>query len=351
MRAGARRAALLLLLLLPWPPGAADAAAAQDAGAAPGTVGIRLLDAPVERAQDPRARTYIVDHLALGATITRRVEVSNTTSEAQPLRLYAAGAAVTDAGWTVLEGRRANELSAMVTVAPERLTLAPGETRTATVTVRVPADASQREHYGVVWAELARATGGVTVVNRVGVRLYVSIGSGAEPPSDFTVDTLTAARGADGAPEIRATVTNTGGRALDLTGELTLSDGPGGLSAGPFATTTVATLAIGDAAPVRVSLDPALPAGPWTARMTVRSSRLERTAQATIVFPDRADTTAEPVAAAPVGRDRGLAVVGGGAVLLLVGLFLLLVLRRRRRDDADGDADAGAGRRPLVRAR
>ncbi|MFJ4552900.1 hypothetical protein ACIP4X_27560 [Streptomyces sp. NPDC088817] len=45
------------------------------------TLGVKLLEAPVERKDDPRASSYIVDHLAPGSTIHRRVEVANDSSE------------------------------------------------------------------------------------------------------------------------------------------------------------------------------------------------------------------------------------------------------------------------------
>ena len=58
---------------------------------------------------------------------------------------------------------------------------------TATVTLAVPGDASPGERYGVVWAETraADAAGGVTQINRVGIRLYVSVGPGGSPAADF----------------------------------------------------------------------------------------------------------------------------------------------------------------------
>ncbi|MDP1793557.1 MAG: hypothetical protein Q8K63_05395 [Acidimicrobiales bacterium] len=49
-------------------------AAAQESG---GSISIRLLDAPTNRADDPRAKTYIVDHVSPGTTISRRVEIGN----------------------------------------------------------------------------------------------------------------------------------------------------------------------------------------------------------------------------------------------------------------------------------
>lgn len=328
-----------LLALLVLAAGILPAAGAAPALAQPtGSIGIRLLEAPTDRVDDPRAQTYVVDHLPLGATVERRVEVTNTTTDAQEVALYAAGADVSSDGWTVLDGREGNELSDMVTVTPSPVTVPAGGVAEATMTLRVPGDASQREHYGVIWAEVTAEGGSVTVKNRVGIRLYVSIGSGSEPPSDFVVEALTAARGQDGAPEVRATVHNGGGRALDLTGELILTDGPGGLSAGPFPTETTSTLGIGARAPVVVRLDPALPDGPWTARMTVRSGRLERVVEAAITFPASPGDAGEAVTATPVEEQRRLLLpVAGGLVgVALLGLALAPRHRRKRRRE-DGE--------------
>lgn len=64
--------------------------------------------------------------------------------------------------------------------------------------------------------------------HRVGIRLYVLVGAGNPPAADFAVESLTAARSADGLPVVRAAVRNTGGRALDLSGTLRLVAGPTG---------------------------------------------------------------------------------------------------------------------------
>ena len=124
------------------------------------------------------------------------------------------------------------------------------------MTITVPSDAAPGEQYGVVWAEARSAPvagGGVIQVSRVGIRLYVSVGPGGAPAADFTIDSLTANRSADGQPTVLATVHNTGGRALDMSGTLQLLAGPGGLSAGPFPATLGTTLAIGDTEPSRSS--------------------------------------------------------------------------------------------------
>ena len=71
------------------------------------------------------------------------------------------------------------------------------------------------------------ATGdGITQVNRVGIRLYLSIGPGGPPAANFTIGSVTAKRTRDGHPMVLATVHNTGGRALDMNGTLRLREGP-----------------------------------------------------------------------------------------------------------------------------
>jgi hypothetical protein len=167
----------------------------------------------------------------------------------------------------------------------------------------------------------------VTEVNRVGIRLYVSVGPGGAPAANFTIESLTAQRSAQGQPLVVATVHNTGGRALDLSGSLGLSAGPGGLSAGPFPATLGVTLAIGDTEPVTIALDERLPAGPWRARVTLHSGLLERTGQATITFPDAGSSPAVLITSArPIWR--AFAALAG--VLILASGALALALRQRR---------------------
>ncbi len=65
-----------------------------------------------------------------------------------------------------------------------------------------------------------------------------------------------------------------------------------------------------------------MPAGPWDARVTLRSGLLERSARNTITFPDAA------------GASRSLlvpAIVGVGLLLALLIAARLVVLQRRRR--------------------
>lgn len=301
------------------------------------TVGIRLVDAPANRADDPRAREYIVDHLAPGTTITRHVEVSNGTATTAVVQLYAAAASIKDGSFQFGDGRAANDLTSWTTLDPTTVSPPGGGVSQAAVTIAVPPDASPGERYAVLWAELPAAVptgGGIAAVNRVGVRIYLSVGEGGEPASDFVITTLEASRDAELNPLVAATVQNTGGRALDLSGKLWLTNGPGGLSAGPFEAKLGTTLGLEQTEPVLVRLDRAIPAGPWDARIVLRSGTTEREATATITFPGRAATSSRPVAARASAGGGGqlLPILAGMAVLVGCALLLLWLICRRRRD-------------------
>lgn len=285
-----------------------------------GGIGLRLLDAPVSGKDDPRARVYIVDHLAPGTEIERRIEVTNTTDSAQEVALYPSAATIDDGTFVGSAGKTLNELATWTSVAPTDPTVPAGGKQTALVTISVPDDAAPGEQYGVVWAEARSGTadgGGVVQVSRVGIRLYVSVGPGNAPAADFEIAALTAERGPDGEPIVTATVENTGGRALDMKGTLELTNGPGGLAAGPFPAELGSTLAIGDTGSVRVTLDERLPDGPWGAVIALESGLTERSASATITFPVAG--TAAPVEVASTGPGTPWGLVGGGAA----GLGLL----------------------------
>lgn len=294
----------------------------------PGGIGIRLMDVPTEAADDPRARVYIVDHLAPGAVIHRRVEVSNTTRTPVHVALYASAAGINEGAFTGADGRTQNDLSSWTKLAQSSLDLAPGAKVPDMVTVTVPADAPSGEQYAAIWAEITSASPGVSLVNRVGLRMYVDVGGGNPAPTSFTLDSLTALRGPDNRPAVTVQVHNDGGRALDLSGALSLSDGPGSLNAGPFPAQVGNTLAPGQSLSVAIPLDGKLPDGPWQASLTLRSGLTEKTAQARIQFPSG------PGSSDPVSLGN---LLGSPWVLLLLALLVaaaivgVLVARRRSR--------------------
>jgi CheY-like chemotaxis protein len=301
---------------------------------ATGSIGIRLVDAPATAREDPRAQIYIVDHLAPGTAITRRIEVSNTTGGNARLRLYAAAASIDKTSFLGAAGDTVNDLSTWTSVVPGEPDVPAGGKLTATVTIAVPADAAPGEQYGVVWAEARSAPsagGGVTQVSRVGIRLYVSVGPGGAPAAAFSIDTLTARRSADGEPTVVAAVHNTGGRALDMNGSMELRNGPGGLNAGPFPASLGTTLAIDATEPVTIVLDKALPAGPWDARITLRSGLLEESAVANLLFPAAGSSvTVNTTSEAAAWPKAALALLVGSVIGVALG-----VRRRRLRAPTD----------------
>jgi hypothetical protein len=289
-----------------------------------------LLDVPVSETNDPRARLYIVDQVAPATTIERHVEVSNTTSSDLTVALYAASATIDSGSFIGDAGRTANDLSSWTSVSPAAPQIPAGGTATATVTIAVPADVAAGEQYAVVWAEvrIGGVGGGVTEVNRVGVRIYLSVGSGAAGAANFTIDSLTAERSEHGNPVVVAAVHNTGGRALDMSGTLQLSAGPGGLSAGPFPAVLGVTLAIGATEPVTITLNGVVPAGPWLARIALHSGLTERSAQATITFPARGSSA--PAKAIATHRRSDAANIATVAVVAAIIVAAGIALLRRR---------------------
>jgi hypothetical protein len=200
-----------------------------------------------------------------------------------------------------------------------------------TVTIAVPSDAAPGERYGVIWAEtrsapVAAANENVSQVNRVGVRIYLSVGPGAPPAANFIIESLTAERSPGGQPVVVAAVHNIGGRALDINGTVRLSHGPAGLRAGPFPAALGTTLALGATEPVTTVLDKRLPPGPWVADITLRSGLIEHTTRATITFPETGASPAIPVVPHPTTWPYPAI---AAALLALAGVAIAFARHRR----------------------
>ncbi len=343
-RSAFRRARILPCLLVclgavMYGAGVADAATRKAQPASVGSIGVRLVGVPARNADEPRAAIYVVDHLAPGAVVQRRIEISNSVATPEHVALYAAAASIANGTFAPAAGHTQNAASSWTSVLPGAVDVPGAGTATAVVTISVPSDAAPGEHYGAVWAEVRSApegSRGLVQVNRVGIRLYLSIGEGGPPPSDFTITRVTATRSRSGDPVVIATVHNTGGRALDLTGSLRLTAGPGDLNAGPFPATLGTTLGVDDAEPVTIVLDPQVPTGSWTARITLRSGLIERSNVSRITFPNG---VASATGSDTTGRTT-LAVILSAIMLLLVTLVVVVALRRRRRQRSTSSATA-----------
>lgn len=324
---------------------------AQAAVPAAGSIGIQLLDAPAAALRDPRARIYIVDFLPLGTVIHRHIEVSNGTASVRRLSLYAGAASISHGTFNVAPGRTRNDLTTWIKLRPSTLTLQPGASARVTATIAVPRNAYPGERYAGIWAQTAaghvRHGKNVLQVSRVGIRVYLDVGKGGAPAPNFAITTLTARRQPSGQPAVTAQVRNTGGRALDLSGQLTLANGPGGLNAGPFPAKLGTTIAPGQSEAVTVLLDRQVPGGPWKALIRLKSGLTSRTAQATITFP-RGPGASPPQATLTANGTYFIAAVI--AALVLAAALTLVILRRNRSALTHAHAGRRTPRRNNVRS-
>src|SRR3984885_12138389 len=303
---------------------AGSAQADQAKGPGPARFGIRLVDIPVDEANNPRAYRYIIDHLHPGTTIRRRVQIANLSSSAARITVYP-DAAVIRAGYFVGDvGETPSALTTWITMSRPSVTLGPNARAMVTVTIKVPRTASPGNLYGVIWAQetgLGKTGNGVNVieVNRIGIRIYLSVGPAGPPPVNFDFTSITGTRSARGQMVVQAEVHNTGGQAVDVSGYLKLTGGPGGLSAGPYQEPGV-TLAPGQSEPIRVFLGKQLPDGPWRALIVLPSGITQRSAEATIDF-------------SPTGSaNRGYLIGGAILVLVLLAGSATWLIRRKIRN-------------------
>jgi len=321
---------VVAVALLAGSVAAASIESAASASPNAGGIGVRLIADATSSSAEPLGLTYIVERLTPGSRMTRQVEISNTTDATADIVVFTAAASIVKGKFSFAPGRTGDTLSSWTSVEQSNLHLAPGATALDTVTIKVPKRASSGERYAVVWAEVSApspARSGVRLVSRVGVRMYVSVGSGGLPATEFTVGPPVASRLPNGDPAVLAKIRNVGQVSLDITGELTLSDGPGGLSAGPFLVTLGTLLPPGHSAIERIELDGQLPRGPWRADLTLSSSGTQRSSVATITFPKKAVANGTRSLSGPFMLAALLLLV----LLLAVGGSLLMSRRRRLR--------------------
>ena len=254
-----------------------------------GSIGIRIVDVPPDSSRnDPLALSYIVNRLAPGKTIQRRIEVSNSTRSTVAVSVYPAAAGLRQGEFVFGPNHGKNELAGWTSVSRDVVRLQPDTKASETVTIRVPKDAAAGEHYAVIWAEVSTSgSGGVKLANRVGIRMYLSVGAGGVPPSNFVIGPLLAKRSASGQSLVVARIHNTGTRTIAISGNLTLANGPGGVRAGPFAAKLVLPLTPGSTRAVTVRLDKQLPRGPWRVQLRLKTRLIQRVAVATLTFPRR----------------------------------------------------------------
>jgi hypothetical protein len=293
----------------------------------PGSIGIRLIDIPASSTDDSRARQYIVDHLEPGSTIERRFEISNSTPDTSTVEVYTSAAGIVDGTFLGEPGHSSNDLSSRTSLAESSMVIPAHSTGVNTITVSIPGDAAPGEQYAALWVEARSASGNtIETVNRVGIRMYVSVGGSNPPATSFTIDSLTASRKANGSAAVTATISNTGGRAIDAA---ELKRVGASLTAGPYASDEGVTIAPGDSGRLTVVLNDDIDTGPWDAAVTVTSGTLEMQSQAALTFPDSG--TGDSVVAEVTTNHGSIWGIGIALVLLAIAAALVLIRRSRAR--------------------
>ena len=281
--------------------------------------GVRLVDVPVNEAHNPRALRYIIDYLPTGSVIHRRIMIINNESQPAHFTVFPDAADISHGEFIGAPGHTRSELTSWITVDRPSLTIGPQRSAMVKVTIRVPRGATRGEHYGVIWAQQsvpARTRAGVAigVIARVGIRIYLAVGHGGAPPTKFTVTSVTASRSAHGALSLVTHVRNTGGRAVDLAGQLWLT-GPGGVSTGPFSERLMLTLAPGQSGSLTFAPPRGLPVmGPWHARVALVSGLTQVRARATVMF--KGAPAADPLLAQSLWGGTGIVLVAAAGALL-----------------------------------
>jgi hypothetical protein len=288
------------------------------------------MQAPVSERNNPRAQTEIIDSLHPGTTIHRLIGVVDVGTVPVELRIYAAAAVIRRGQFLPANRQYAqNQLTTWVRVNHPVVFLKPGHSRAIRVTIRVPRHAPEGEQYGIIWAQGSNVMHGrmhghhasITLVNRVGIRIYLAVGPGGGPPTSFTLGALSGTMARNESKAASVEVHNTGGRALSLTGKLTLTNKSDGLRAGPFvATPTI--IAPGQSFAVPVVLPAKLPTGPWQAVVSLQSGVLSHSEHASLAFTATGSGgggfPAKPVAAVVL------------MILLILAAAMVLVRRSRR---------------------
>jgi len=277
---------------------------------------------------DDREGRYVTDHVAPGATVSRTVRIGNDGEAPLEVEVSVGGAAIVDDRFTFdAEVPGADELVSWASVLEDRVTVPAGDDVRVDIDLLVPPEADAGERYGVIWAAV-RGTdaSGTSVVNRVGVRIYLSVGDGPAPTRDVDLELLAIERDDEGSLAGLLTVTNTGGRALDLRGEVTVGSAIGAMA-------PAHTVAPGDSTEVPIVFEPDadVQAGRQDATVVVRAAGIERSGEATVVVPDGAGRRGPPASiTSPTDRPGGVPVALAALLAALVGAGVVVLARRRR---------------------
>ena len=320
----ARAAVAAVVVALCGPAfGAAPSATAADDESG---IGIEIVDDDAATSSDLRARSYLIDDITPGGHLERTVRVVNDSREDRRVHVYSGPAEIRD-GVFAVDDPSGPDISEWIVPGKDTLDLRAGESTEMTVAIDLPRDAPEGEFYGAVWAELRSPSpdGSLTIANRVGVRVYLSVGSGDASPPDFTISNLRLDTSADTA-ELRAEVANTGSTAVDLTGAATLTSVGGAMTLGPLPSEML-TLAPGQAGTAVFRIPNTPTEGTWSTQATLTSGIVSRTAHGDVEsLPVPAQATTEKTDEPPL---LWILLIAGAFIAALILLVVRARLRRR----------------------
>jgi hypothetical protein len=146
-----------------------------------GGIGIGLVNIPASFANTPNSAEWILERLTPATTTTRDFQVINSTDKSMFVVIYPGAATNNKVVFVGAPRGVTNELTSWSTVTPKSATIPAHQRIQGSITITVPTDAVPNMQYGLIWAQTTVGTsGGVTQVNRVGIRMY-------DPVGDFVV--------------------------------------------------------------------------------------------------------------------------------------------------------------------
>ncbi|MDQ3575347.1 MAG: hypothetical protein M3404_10595 [Actinomycetota bacterium] len=313
-----RRSAVMALLFLAV---IAVSTPAHGAQGGEGTQGGEFSLRPVRPANAAtRERAYVVRTVRPGEAFDDRLEALNLTNRPAELAVEAVDAAITADGAFAPGSTRSAE-GGWLSVTPDRVRVPPRGRAPVAVRVQVPADASPGDHIAAVVVQRAdppRGEGNVTVVQRVGVRFYLTVAhpDGSVGSRAFELRALRWT-GEQARRSFEAEIANTGSLLVEPLGSMTIARGD-------LRTSTdlpvLGTVPPGVSRNLRISQPGTLEEGSYEARLNLRLVQGGPAQERAITF----------VVAPSRGSYQWVAAMVAGLLLLVVaGALLRLTLQRR----------------------
>ncbi|MEX0152309.1 hypothetical protein [Microbacterium sp. LMI1-1-1.1] len=308
-------------------PGSAAVAAPGSAAVAPASAAAAQWSVAPANADGPDGRISLRHTIDPGGSATDAIAVTNLGTEPATYTVAAGDGVVGDDGAFDIAAGAPEDSGAWITLegAPDgTVAVAPGETRVLPLRIDVPADVTPGDHPAGVVVGVSTADDGVTVTNRIGVRVHLQVAGDIVPALGVGEVSTTFSPSwipfAPGILRVETVVTNTGNVRL---GALAAISGPGITSASLTGDAT--ELLPGDSATVVTETSA------WPILALFGSTQVRPVALGDDAITSPAPVDADFVAAAP--SWTGLALL-----VLLAGAVTALVLRRRRRRPATPDA-------------